>query len=396
MARLASVRRAVAVGGCGGEQPVAVERHHDRGDRAPGHEPRRPRGRRVQGQGGHRPGCDRREEVVGPADTGEQTGGDRGLDQRDRAKVGAVHLDGGGEVRERGARSACGLGQRHHRQAHGHHGLPEGRIEAGGLGLADPLAVRFLGVQAGGGLPQGVLIGREGEVHEPLLAFLTGRQTVCHHRRRHGRSGSAVPARGRGHRRAGWSGLHGAHRGVRRRRHHQRWPRAARHLGGGRHHGSLAPGGQRLGARRLGRLGPARPAHERRQGRQRRAGRVVGRGLPAPHRRLRPPAAGGAGLPHQGRPARRGHRRHAGSCTSCPRCGRVPDRTTWPPPSSSGRRPWPSAGSRWWGSTTASSPTPRSARSGPPTSPPTPPCSATATRGRPPLASGAPAGARSS
>ncbi len=32
---------------------------------------------------------------------------------------------------------------------------------------------------------------------EPSLAFLTGRQTVCHHHRRHGRSGPAVPARGR-------------------------------------------------------------------------------------------------------------------------------------------------------------------------------------------------------
>ena len=61
--------------------------------------------------------------------------------------------------------------------------------------------------------------------------------------------------------------------------------------------------------------------------------------------------------------------RGPGSCTSCRRCGPARDPTTWPRRSSNGRRPWPSEGSRSSGCTTASSPTPRCARSGPRTSP---------------------------
>ena len=84
--------------------------------------------------------------------------------------MGAVDLDGHGEVGERSAGPSLRLGQGHDGQAHLHDGVPQHRIEAGGLGLAHSLAGRFLGVEAGGGLPQRVLIRGEGEVHEPLLS----------------------------------------------------------------------------------------------------------------------------------------------------------------------------------------------------------------------------------
>ena len=180
---------------------------------------------------------------------------------------------------------------------------------------------------------------------------------------RHGRTRRlAVPPRGHRHRRTRRAGLHGAHPRLRRGRHHGRRPRPRRHLGGGRHHRPLAPGRQRVGDRRVGRVGAPGPAHERAQGRQRRAGRVVGRGLQAPHRRLRPPPARRPGLPDAGLAAARRRRRLAGSCTSCPRCAPAPARSTSTAHDGRARaRPWPSAASRWSAPTTPCSPTPRCA-----------------------------------
>ena len=153
-----------------GDQAIAVERHHHAGRGGSGHGAG-PTGRgRAQGQGGGGAFHDLVQErdgggVAGVDQASEQAGRHGGLDQRHGAAVGTVHLDGCGQVGQRGGGPAGRLGQGHGRQPHGHDGVPEHRIEAGRLHLAHPLAVRLLAVEALGGLPEGVLVGAEGEVH---------------------------------------------------------------------------------------------------------------------------------------------------------------------------------------------------------------------------------------
>jgi hypothetical protein len=85
--------------------------------------------------------------------------------------VGAVHLDGGGEVGQRGAGAALRLGDGHDREAHRRDGVPQAIVEPDRLELPHPLAVRLLVVEALAGLAEGVLVGGEGEVHAGRGSF---------------------------------------------------------------------------------------------------------------------------------------------------------------------------------------------------------------------------------
>ncbi len=333
-----------------------------------------------------------------PSRPGQQAGHHGGLDQRDEAEVGAVDLDGRGEVGQRRAGAAAaprgapwwaGPSPRRRPRARGR--SPRGSSSR----TRSPCG--FLGVETQRGLSQGVLVGGEGEVHRSCRRDLTGRQIVCHHPRRHGRS-AASPARGRRHRGSGRAGLHGAHRRLRLRPR----PPVGASTCSGRGRSSAPPGaGPRSSTCGRSTAGTAGSASAQRTNVDKAANSELAEwwdeAYKRRHRRVRPPLAGRAGMPRSGLPGCRRRAAGRGSSTSCPRCAPAPAPSTWPPrcrASGAGhgrardraRRPV----------RLACSSTPRCAPSGPPTSPPTPLCCATATRGPRPPASGAPAGGRSS
>ena len=123
--------------------------------------------------------------VLGEA--GQQPGDDRRLHQGHGAEVGAVDLHGGGEVGERGAGAAVGLGQRPWPAGPW---PPRPPTAAGRSPWPPPLAParRATPWRRGAGRPPA---GRPGRAVKERsmgasarsIAFLTGRQTLCHHHR---------------------------------------------------------------------------------------------------------------------------------------------------------------------------------------------------------------------